>query len=653
MKKTKVLVSFFIIFFGFLFIGESYQFYLNGFERNFSHTTMYLQDYIEEDEMVKDILDTAKKNNVEIFTLYTDIKSSLLQEIIIYGTSGVKSDLNKNYDIHENRYNSLLTGTTEIKFKELKNIENIKNQNDFYLIGDINDAKNFKLELINKYAGNVPKAVEGAYPFKEIYATWLLAGILILLLSVYDVIFQKKENSIKISLGESINIIVIKNIVIDILSYLGISILSILLLYKSTNVFFKIDITIKFGMAFLIINSLLYISLYFNNLKDMLIGVKISKKVLTMTYVLKFITILITTIILSGNIAVIFEGYKFYKQRSFFEEYKEYSYVNLTYKMKLNSNGKIEDNINKSMRVQEKFYNKFYDDFNAIDLVNISLSNTDYKMILASKNIENYLKENIEELKHKKLDKEYYFLIPNYLKENKEVLEELEINMEFNERRKNDYTYENVFYEGENNIISIDEMYPNGSELVKNPVIIYKNKFNSKGSKKPKIINYRNVMYKIDDNKFNSFLKENNLENQIVSKTNVLEKYLHQLEIVKRVTFISFILVILLLFLEMILIRSILMLEYEVNAIELSIKKVLGYNIFQKNKKILIITMGVTAVSIIMSVILGGVFNIGEGYYILISGILIFIIEVFTILFYIKKLESVNLNKILKGGNLR
>ncbi|MGL5870697.1 MAG: DUF1430 domain-containing protein, partial [Clostridium chrysemydis] len=162
MKKTKVLVSFFIIFFGFLFIGESYQFYLNGFERNFSHTTMYLQDYIEEDEMVKDILDTAKKNNVEIFTLYTDIKSSLLQEIIIYGTSGVKSDLNKNYDIHENRYNSLLTGTTEIKFKELKNIENIKDQNDFYLIGDdINDAKNFKLELINKYAGNVPKAVEG------------------------------------------------------------------------------------------------------------------------------------------------------------------------------------------------------------------------------------------------------------------------------------------------------------------------------------------------------------------------------------------------------------------------------------------------------------------------------------------------------------
>lgn len=159
-------------------------------------------------------------------------------------------------------------------------------------------------------------------------------------------------------------------------------------------------------------------------------------------------------------------------------------------------------------------------------------------------------------------------------------------------------------------------------------------------------------MYNILDEEFDEFLIKYDLNDERVSKTNVLEKYLYQLKIVKRAVFISLILSLLTLILELILIKSILMLEYEVNAIELSVKKILGYSLLEKNSKILWVTIGITIISIIGSVIIGGIFNISEGYYLLISGTLIAIMEIFTIVFYIKRLEKTNLQKVLKGGNL-
>lgn len=657
MKKAKFIISFFVIFFGFLFIGESYQFYLNSFEQNFYHTTMYIQDYTSEEEMKNDMLKAAEDNNIEFFTIVNRIESTLLQNFEIYGTSKIKHILNNDHDIYEKNYISLLTGETRVKFYDFKDISNLENKIDYYLIGNEKNINKFKETLIEKYAGNFPKRGEKPFKYQQVYSVWILISIVILLLSLYDIIFQKKENSIKISLGENVNLIIIKNILLDIGIYISIFIMSIIVLYKNTNVFFGMNVSIIVFLFFLLINSIMYFSLYFNNLKKMLSGAKVSRKLLSINYVLKFISILLTTAILASNIAIIVEGYKFYKQKDFFEKYKNYSYVDIQYKMKLKSDGSIEDNINKSMFIQEDFYNNFYSKFNALDLANVTMSGLTDNVVLSSKNTLEYLKKNIKEINREVLEKDFYFLIPEKFKNDQSIIDELNLTIKVYESRELDYTYDVIYYSDNREIISIDEQYINGSKLLKNPLIIYKNNIDGKisyrdGKRKEKIINYRNVMYNILDEEFDEFLIKYDLNDERVSKTNVLEKYLYQLKIVKRAVFISLILSLLTLILELILIKSILMLEYEVNAIELSVKKILGYSLLEKNSKILWVTIGITIISIIGSVIIGGIFNISEGYYLLISGTLIAIMEIFTIVFYIKRLEKTNLQKVLKGGNL-
>ena len=657
MKKTKFIISSFIIFFGFLFIGENYQFYINNFQENFYYTSIYIQDYTTEEEMKSDILKEAKAHNIEFFTVVNTIESTLLQKIDIYGTGEIEEELNTKYDIYEKDYPSLLTGETRVKFHDFKDLSTIENQSDYYCIGDETDIQNFKRALVNKYAGKIPKKGKD-FNHQEVYGVWILISIVILLLSMYDVAFQKKENSIKISLGESIGVIILKNVLLDIGVYTSIFIVSIMSLYKTTSVLFGINISMGAFIVFLLINSCMYFSLYFNDLRKMLTGAKVSKKLLATNYVLKFITIIMTTAILASNIAIIFEGYSFYKQKSFFEEHKDYEYVNLYYKAKLDSDGNVVDNLDETFFVEEDFYNKFYEKFNAIELTNKTFYGSDHIMILTSKNTLPYLKENIKEMNNRGFDKDYYFLIPEESRgEESSIVEEIKGSIGLDEGHDLEYSYDIIYYKDDINIIGIDSSSTNGSKSAENPTIIHKNNINGKwryqdGERYPKYAAYKETMYKVSDKEFDEFVNKHNLQNEVASRTNVLENYLYHLEIVKRAVFISFILSILTLLLEVILIKSILMLEYEVNAVELSVKKVLGYNLFEKNFKILAVTMGITSLSIIASVIVGEIFNISEAYYLLVSGVLIAVAEIATILFYVKKLEKANLQKILKGGNL-
>ena len=100
------------------------------------------------------------------------------------------------------------------------------------------------------------------------------------------------------------------------------------------------------------------------------------------------------------------------------------------------------------------------------------------------------------------------------------------------------------------------------------------------------------------------------------------------------------------------IIASIIKLEYEVNAIELSIKKVLGHSIWQKNKKIISITLFSTVISVGIATISAQLFKWGSYHYLLIGGLVIIVSELLTITLFIRKIERTKIQKILKGGNI-
>jgi len=281
------------MFIGLLIIGESHIFYLDNFYSQYAYTTLYLQDNTTSAEMITDITNSATSNDVEVFTFVQSHPNSSLTEYDIYGTPGVEKYI-------------------------IDNIPDIKNQNEYYVIGSKENVHQFKMKLIDKYAGNHPKP---GYPDKEsennTIAIWILISCIIVLFSIYDVISQKKENLIRITMGERISKILLGNVLLDSFDFIASFTLILLILSKHTYIFFNFKISIISFVILLCINGLLYLSLYFSKVKEAFSNGENSKKLLSLNYGLKLVTTIITIFIISSNIAFIFQSYTFYKQRSF------------------------------------------------------------------------------------------------------------------------------------------------------------------------------------------------------------------------------------------------------------------------------------------------------------------------------------------------
>lgn len=648
MKAIKYIISFCILFIGILIIGESHIFRLDNFYTEFDNTTMYIQPNTTEEEMITDILASANRNEVEVFTFIRSPRSTFLTEYAIYGTLGVEKYINEKLNIFERKYTSLFLGNINFTFLDFKKLDKIGEIHDYYVIGDKEQVHKFKMELIGKYAGNHPKEGYASNESKKnTVAIWLLIIGIILLLSFYDVVLQKKENIIRISMGERISRIIWKNILIDSLGFVTLFGLILYILSNFTNVYFMFEISLLLFLFLLFANGLLYLNMYFYNLKESFANTKASIKMLSINYSLKLVTSIITIFIISSNLALIFESYNLYKQKSFFKAHADYYYTRLEY----NSMSSITE----SEKVQSTFYKLFFKKFDAT-LLSSTSDLLNGKGIFANKNAFDYLSSEIKELKDLTLSKDIYFLLPKNMSDSSISDAELNQVVKFYQGDKFNYDYDVIYYENNLDLIAIDENHIYGSKFVENPIIIYNNMSSEDLVKRDDVsqsINFvPEIMYKISNDEFNRFVDENNLTNQIVTKTNILDNYNHKWISAKRVLYINFIFSILVLFLEFIIISSILKMEYEVNAIELAIKKVLGHSILEKNKKIILMTVITTILSILSTVVVAIMMNFKEVFYLALGGISIIVLELSVIWYYIRKIENSKIQKILKGGNI-
>lgn len=657
MKTIKYIICFFILFIGVLIIGESHIFRLDSFSNQFYNTTLFLQEDTTEKEMINDVIDSAVYNEVKVFIYIRSPRSTFITDVDIYGTKGVEEYINENLDIYEQEYSSLILGDIHVTFNDIENVPGIGNIHNFYAIGSKEQVHQFKMDLIDKYAGNHPKDGYVSNDTRNnIVLIWLLILSIILLFSYYDIVSQKKETLIRVTMGEKVSRIILYNILLDSFAFSAMYTIILVILSKYTYVFFRFDISLLLFCVLLFSNALLYINLYFYNLKEVFSNVIGDKKLLTLNYFLKFFSTIITIFIISSNVVMIFQSYELYKQKSFFEDHADYYYTQLTYKPTINSDGSFISRFDDSINVQTTFYKEYFEEFNGFYLSNTS-NFLDVECILANKNAFDYLSNEINELSDYNLNKEIYFLLPQKMSGDAKIIDKLNDTIRFYEGDHFVYDYDVIYYDDNVDIISIDENYTYGSKFIKNPVIIYNNMaadvLEGQAEDDSQKINYlHEIMYKISDDEFNRFIDEHDLNNQIVTQTNVLEKYNNMWMIAKRILFINLIFSMLVLCLELIIIGSIIKLEYEVNAIELSIKKVIGYSILEKNRKIIFLTLFTSVLSVISAVVIAIILKLEGVYYLAVGGFVILFLELCVIGFYIQRIEYAKIHKILKGGNI-
>lgn len=658
MKKVKYFICTLLIVVSFLFNGELFIFYLDNFQESYfrsSFAFVDLPESITNEDIVLDFINAGKKHKVDFFMIDSNIKSAFEKEIIIYGTDNALKNLQKQ-GILEKEYTSLFVGKTKVHYVAFSKIKNIVKYEYCYYLGDKTKQDEFdcfKAELIDKYGGGFPKLYgSDKETWFNLFSVWTIVLSLILIITVYEVLYKKKETMIRIILGENLNTIFLKNVFLDTGAFSLIFLITPILLKGLSNVYFKISYIITFFIFFIFINILINATIFKVDFKQNVAGINGGKLLLTSNYVLKIITTILTIIILSSNFVIIAKGVDAYHQRDFFENHKGYSYYQLNYKMD-NYLGKTE---NDDAMVNQIFYKRFQE--KSLQYVDLSENfHGDYPVVLINRTS---MKELIQEwpalakVQKDITEEKVYILMPTNIELNSKayINAKKNYNCFFGNQFKNNI--ETIKYEGNVNLVGTQNRIYYKSQMRKTPIILFNNTIQQISEEQAEDADWYayDTMYDISPKEFQKFIKEFQLEDQIVVKSNVLEVYEHNWEIISRSMKVSLVLSTFLILLEMSLIIFIVMLEYQFNAVEMALKKIYGYTLFERNRKIIKITLFSSLFSILGAFILNTAFGIHEGLNLIWGGIILSILELVYIIKKAKSIEKVKVPGILKGERI-
>ena len=161
---------------------------------------------------------------------------------------------------------------------------------------------------------------------------------------------------------------------------------------------------------------------------------------------------------------------------------------------------------------------------------------------------------------------------------------------------------------------------------------------------------FNNFLFKLTEEEVELISTDDGLK--AVSYTSLVDQCGQYKSSLLRVVLLNSIISLFLMVLEMVIIVTIIKLEYMVNAKELSIKKILGYSVFHKNRTIFLLNFCGAGISIITMIIVSLMFEITKVSTVLLVGTALTVIEAGLIVLNILKLERTNIPKILKGGSL-
>ena len=472
------------------------------------------------------------------------------------------------------------------------------------------------------------------------------------MMTLYGVVYQKKETMIRVIMGENLNAIFVKNMIIDTVSFPLLFLLISLLLYRFSNVYFKISFILLLFVMFLAVNTLLNATILCTHFKKDIAGGNSGRGLLTANYVLKVATTILAILILSSNVIIIRAGYNLYQQKGFFERHKDYCYYQLNYKLD-NHIGKTDED---DLSMNQEFYQRFQE--RSRQYVDLTENfDSSYPVLLNNRASMKDIKSNAPSIAAavKKVTKKkvYLFLPSNLSASSKEHKVALAIgDAFFSEARYGDI--ETITYEKGISLVGIHCQDDYQMKYYKNPIILYNNTIFQTNKWKAGYDSYYayDTMYDIPSNDWKAFVREFQLENQLFKKLNVLDVYKHSWSLVSRNMKLILLLSAFLIFLEMTLIIYMIRLHYQFNAIELALKKIHGYSLFNRNKPILTVTIISSFAGILTAFVFSSVLGMPGGYPLVVTGLLLLTLELSYILIKASAIEKTAVVPILKGEKL-
>ena len=622
-----------------VFTCEMYLLNMDSFETEYIRTTMYLPPDVSSAEMTADLEREAALNNLKIFTVVRELKSSYQTEITVYGTEGVRKTLEENSSLSEGEYHSILTGDTVLRFDNFSSIPDMNGIDSFYFIGNMADARNFKSALIDKYSGNFPN--EGytyLHAGRNILAIWMVGLLFFILISIFEVSVIKKETSLRVILGSSPYSVIVKNILCDI----GFFIAAYLAAYHFIRQQFRIHsgfynvIPICAIIILCVLDTCVFLSLNNTNYKRNLSRAPIGSFTIAVGYVFRVVISAVIVFSMTAFISMISEYVIYKSEEGFFTDLREYSYI---------SADAADETIESTERAMESFFAE--KEKNGDVFLNVYLDDgvfTEKPCLMFNSGSEDYLKEKCPELGSQNTNGKLCFIVPESLQE--EGAQDLEFIADM--YLSDDIEYEVITYEKDVTVIGMTDSSSITGSYYRNPLII----LNNAG-----ITNFYNGMYilqsahvRLSDAEWDEFVADYDLSKRISNKTNALSNYERLLAGYKRTALMAVAVLMALLILNIVVTWTVVRFICTANATEIAVKTTLGYSVIAKFKLLFLLNLITIIINGMLCICLGVSLFSGIWGYMLAGIILILVFDWGITLFSTCAWEKRSTVKALKGA---
>lgn len=611
MKQIKIAIFCVLALTGFLFMGELSILNLDSFQSEYYESDFYIDSLSKgttSREMISDFCKAAKNNDVDFFAVKFTWDKTFSYDTTIIGTQAAIKHL-KKAGIKEGDNKSLFFEDQVVSFENIKDAADVSMINTYYFIGDESKYDNichFKLDLVDKYGGSFPREKgSGAARILMLVTIWGIIFSIVIALSLYEVSYKKKENMIRVILGESLAGILTRNLLCDTISFVVVFLALSIMLKSISNVTFMFSGTLCMFLIFIAINALINLNYLRTNYKKDLASGEGDNGFIATSYVLKVMLLIITIIVLSVNYIMIHEALNIRQQKTFFHDHKNCSYYKMSYGM---------DNISEESDPDVELYSKLYEKFSNDAYQYVDLSEY-YSMkrplVLLNKNsFREVCQENkrINDISKDIENDKVSLLLPESIKEGST---EYECALE-----TNDGTFLSAGEYGSWNIvrykegITVEAVHNNGTKYsmqkYKNPVILLDNTRYDAGDYTTGYDPYYNydIMYDISKSEWEEFRTDNQIPEAYLSITNVNDEFLHEYMQQNRKLLLAVVFSIFILFLEFSLMILIIRMEYQFNAIEMALMKIHGYSLYERNVRLIKGTIGFGIAGIILALVL-------------------------------------------------
>lgn len=683
MTKVKSIIAFFIFLSGFLFIGESHTFFLENFQDKYVQVGYYLETGDSEVDMRNAILAKADEFGADVFAIHKDNNGAFQRKITIYGNAAVQEALLQDWGIQEGTVASFFSGKTTFIFKPFEQATEKELQNCWY-IGRLQEELHPMLfPHMAEYSGNFRNSGSGETSRLVVAATWGMMGLAILLLTAYDTLYSKKELMIRVVFGASLKQLIVRKIVLDTAGLLLALLAAVLLLAPLTSITFRWPVSIASALLFFISNAI--VLMLGMKLKERLQikSVASMKQVLAFGLVFKGVITLIAIVILSLTLMLVVEGLKLYAQKDDYQGQADRVHIELAYpypyeKMAF-AEGYYEGKwpLDTSEQLMENFVRFSYRELDFAlmhyyPLFEQTSPKWGDRYVMANvAGVERY-KDWIPDWETIKQQEGNYILVPagaDVAEIREELLENTHLGLS-DENLIGMFTYDkglSVIAEGFADV-ELDYTFD-----IKNPVILldafdygklrnYTVSYELKEATEFGGMIARNMMYHAqfvnmvyDEDKLDVFaqlvageaIDADLLEFSVVSTQGWYEG-LWALQ--NRSMLISSILTVLVLILTLQLSVLVLKIAYETNARELTIKKVMGYTLFERFKGFFIMPIVICGLAFSFSVLLNLWLGIGILSNLLWGSLIVLALDLCILVYCLRVNDRVQIQKVLKGG---